>query len=176
MACFTKTLANVTGKSVDLARDEFISTHRPRLRVRGIQTDAPHISTYIKVVNVGETTATITGVTAVLARKQGSKWLPQGPDLSKPTPLLAPAEAVVKAGEERGFGFFPNGVPNGDAPLFFVGLIKYVDALGTERTTGFAWFYDAIQNTFIHPAKLDQRDYEFNFEDCGRFIGNPFAL
>jgi hypothetical protein len=169
MALFTKTLANVTGKSVDLAREEFISAHRPRLRIRGIQTDGLSMGTYIKVVNVGETTATITGVTGVLARRQGARWVPEGPDLSNPRPLLAPVESIVRAGEERGFGFFPNGYPNGDAPLFLVGLIKYVDALGTVRATGFAWFYDAVQNAFTHPHKTDKSyyelNYEFNYED-----------
>ena len=163
-ACITAWFTFILTKSIKLARQEFISTHRPRLRIRGIQTNGLKFGTFIKVVNVGETDASITGVIGVLVQKQASTWLPAAPKL-EPVPLQSDTERLVKAGEERAFGLFPDQIPDGQAPIFLVGVIKYADGIGTQRTTGFSWFYDAVQNAFIHPTRNDQYDYEYNYED-----------
>ena len=85
--------AEKTSQSLaNLAREEFIATHRPRVIVRFIQgpfhDDAGHEFIWVTFANVGETMATITAIGGDLARRNPSTgaWRSPGVDAS-PNPI-----------------------------------------------------------------------------------------
>lgn len=173
---FTFTLAIVSGgqglliwQQMRLGRQEFVATHRPRLRVRSMQTDGLGGATFLTVANVGETTATITGIVGIFRlRNQAGRWLNGRPDSSKEH--APPKEfCVLKTGVRHTF-LIPMNQPDPaeidtinrrQEILVAVGTIRYVDEIGTERRTGFCWSFDPGITEFIDPEKTT----EFNYED-----------
>jgi hypothetical protein len=158
--------------TVDLARKEFITTHRPRIKVRSVQFTGPRdLSRHdanIWIANVGEGTAKEIGLESFGARKQRGGWI----DGNKPilgtaiTPHvcndLAPGAPVTFGGS------FPPPMDNeardcvrsGMEILYFMGLIRYSDDNGIVRHTGFCWQYDHRTGDFVMPDKEDEYNYE----------------
>ena len=52
----------------------FVSTHRPRLRIRHIQSDGPGGLTFITVANIGGTDATIVRIKGEHLWRYGREW------------------------------------------------------------------------------------------------------
>jgi hypothetical protein len=168
----TEDVGGLTRESIELARKEFITTHRPRIRVRSVQFTGPRdLSRHdanIWIANVGEGTAKEIGLESFGARKQRGAWI----DGNKPilgTAIaprvcndLAPGAPVVFGGsfpppmdkEARGC------VRNGMEILYFMGLIRYSDDNGIVRHTGFCWQYDHRTGDFVMPEKDDEYNYE----------------
>lgn len=151
-----------------LTRREFVVTHRPRLRVRIIETDGLGGMTFITVVNVGETTATIVGIVGVFGLKRGARWLSGRPNLRFERPLPKEDNPVLKCGERRGFGMSMNTpdpaeiieIENGREVLHAVGVVRYRDDIGTVRATGFCWAYEPSDREFFNPEKTTEYNYE----------------
>lgn len=146
----TRGLFKVTKQTVKLAREEFVASHRPRIRVRFVQgpwdeTDG-HKVAHITLVNTGETQATIYESGCDLARREiperGGGWLPPGltasPQPIDPIRLDSGQRLTITVrtkkpdGEAELFGYAV-----GNHELCIVGAIKYRDDNGISRETAF---------------------------------------
>jgi hypothetical protein len=155
IAVFTIVLAVVTGKqasltrqSIDLARSEFIASHRPRLIVRFLQgpfyDDEGVEFVWITFANIGDTPAIIHEVGLDLARrnKKSGHWSPPGLDATpkriKPVTLKSGDRYVIKVTGKK---------PISDLEIFqditeayelcAVGAVRYQDRDGLTRETAF---------------------------------------
>jgi hypothetical protein len=167
----TNKQARLTQQTIDLARDEFIATHRPRVIVRFIATsflDSGHRSIDVHVANIGAGPATIQELGCGLARRRGNNWLTRGvtgdPEAINPVVLL-------KSGERYVFEKAAS-IIYGDAEIFdeadvgnraintcAFGVIRYSDENGVERETGFFRIYDASSEKFI-PSQDQGEEYQ----------------
>lgn len=163
-------------ESIELARQEFIASHRPRLVVRFIQgpfvenSEEPHQFIWVTVANVGTNRANIVTWGADLARRKGPNWEVPG--------LNAEARAVdpdaLLSGERRVFTVRA-AVPYGDTQIFedafsstgdaekielcAVGSFRYADESNIIRETGFFRVYDPDAEAFI-PSKNPENEYQ----------------
>ena len=170
---FTGLLWNATRKAVldgneaiKLARDEFIVTHRPRIRVRDIKFDefyeSNDLSIYlshdddfminIEIVNIGESAAKIAAIRYVAAFTKKGKRFFMSYKLLYETEIAK--DAIISIGESNlvilpckakmasiGFGMMaPRQFPN-EWDLVFAGEILYEDRSGIKRLTGFCREY-----------------------------------
>ena len=130
----------ITNTALQLAREEFNATHRPKLRVRRMK---PHLTagTLVRVqyviVNVGETTATIKRHDITLCIQPDDSGAKQ---TLQSSPLECPQ---LKGGELR--LFFTNidtqfdfGWGMANSILKIRGIVEYDDGAGTTRRTGFS--------------------------------------
>lgn len=178
IAFFTLTLWNatsehsrITDRVLRLARDEFISTHRPRLRVRGILfegfSNAEIGRAWIYVANVGVNDAFNIRFDAVFAQRDGNVRKPPWAENLSPDnrhgpqtltggkrdtyePSIAADLMPFEAGEIR----------KETRTLLLIGRIHYSDAIGTERQAGFGWSYDPSTGEFRKPKGEDEYNYE----------------
>jgi hypothetical protein len=99
----TNRQAKLTRDGIELARKEFIATHRPKIIIRFIQgpfmDDNGHQFAWISLVNIGDTPATIEEIGHDLAtrRKGSNNWLPPGLEAA-PKPIVP---IVLESGERR---------------------------------------------------------------------------
>lgn len=136
-----------------LARDEFNATHRPKIKVLGIElfedttreTDengdeilTQHVWVNVKFVNKGTATATISEAANILLTSEptASEMLPMQHTDGK--------RYQLKVGEAGSNDTLPIVSTNTmgaffDEPLYCVGYIEYLDAAGTWRKTGWCW-------------------------------------
>jgi hypothetical protein len=148
----------ITQQSIKLARDEFISTHRPRIILReaiiGAPLEGQPISVHFHLANVGETTGRIIRSSVkVEVVPRAARLLLHGSvetqyDLGEVT--LSPGTAILLKFE----GQTPNWEPQRfaqksymtadggaklyrDATIHFFGQFIYVDQLGIWRRTAF---------------------------------------
>jgi hypothetical protein len=175
VALFTATLwgstrqqAYLTRKSIDLALREFVSTNRPRLRVRRFRlyplVHGQPITLQYELVNVGATKARILrseiNVTLTLPTQQ---------------PILAAREIGMAREIAGGEALLVNPTMNLDYDdswrkyllgggnwLSISGFIQYFDDNGTPRRTGFARVYDSTNNSF---ARFEATDPDYEYED-----------
>jgi hypothetical protein len=173
----TKVAGETAKASIQLARDEFISTHRPRLIVRRVSIEIakgkgnPDIL-YIQfvVANTGDTKATIIKMSARI-------WLPE---ISEGLPAIPPYEGIIypnialASGESHVMCHFDTDgllsefqhrtklVDFGDAddrpPFHFIGYIKYEDELKRTRRTAFCRLYGFATKRF---DPIPHPDYEY---------------
>lgn len=164
--------AGAAKDSADLARATFLSTHRPKIIVRGAaimrSTNPANMrndGVEFMIVNVGPTQGTVFEISARLWAQESWAGLPARPpyigadSLSKP---LQPGEAfryIHDLGEEEAFAFGyadQRGKPETD--LVFLGYIHYRDEAGRQYQTAFARRYDAAAKRF---TAVDQTEYEY---------------
>jgi hypothetical protein len=177
IAAFTGTLwiatsrqGQLTFDSLDLARKEFISTHRPRVIVRFIQGPSHnaegHEVIFVTVVNVGANPAIIEAIGGDLARRnKKGEWV--SPGLSATPKTIHPVRLI--SGQRHTFTVTAN-KPNTDAEiaadppdeheLCAVGAVNYRDGNRVFRETGFFRIYDESSKRFIAP-----KDSEFEYQD-----------
>jgi hypothetical protein len=170
----------VLNRSIALARDEFLSTHRPRMRLKAIwlasadgQTSDPELRVQeplivrLDIVNFGNTSAFITrlNLAAIFVRADGQ--LPQRPpynEIGAPNLEFRPPFELI-----RGMTFTQaisdghvltidelSEVYHGRRTLYFVGTIDYRDSNGHPMQTAFCRYL-----RFLFPTPLPQ--------DRGRF-------
>jgi hypothetical protein len=171
LAWVTSRQARLTREIIDLAREEFVSTHRPKIIVRGLEFaggipggEKP-IKVAFRYVNAGDTKAEITTIGSKLMH-MFKPTLSSGIDF-KHEKLHPPIE--VKCGMhgirltvdelEPSDPFLLNAVA-GSHKLICVGYIRYRDDNGTIRQTGFCREYDAPSNRWI-PVKDDEYEYSY---------------
>lgn len=148
LARVSRKQASLTRESIDLARQEFIATHRPRLIVRFIQgpfyDDEGVEFAWVTFANVGDTTATIYEVGSDLARrnKRSGEWRPPGIDASPkpidPVTLDSGDRYVIKVTAKK---------PISDIDIFgdamdtyelcALGAVRYRDRNNLTRETAF---------------------------------------
>jgi hypothetical protein len=175
IAAFTIVLAGVgycqsrlIRKSIDLARQEFAATHRPRIVVRFIQGPLHDENEFefvrVTWVNKGETDGTIVAIGHDLARRKGrGGWLPPGlaADVKPvmPVTLVSGERFVVKAEAHSPTGdkeIFAEAID--DSELCAVGCIQYRDGNGRLLETGFLRIHDG-QGNFL-PSDNPEDEYQ----------------
>jgi hypothetical protein len=180
VAIFTIVLARVTGRqarltreSIDLARQEFIATHRPRVVVRYIQgpfrDDDGHRFVWITIVNTGANDAIIEQVGADLAlrRDEDDRWetpgLDAGPKTVEPFVLTSGQRHVftvtAKTSDATEEAIFRDAWDNHQ--LCAVGVVRYKDGNGIGRDTGFFRVLDDDGEKFVlspHDAEMEYQD------------------
>jgi hypothetical protein len=177
IAAFTGTLwiatsrqGQLTFDSLELARREFLSTHRPRVIVRFIQgpsLDAEgHEVIFVTIVNVGANSAIIEAFGGDLARRnKKGEWVPPG--LSATPKNIHPVTLI--SGKRHTFTVTANKPHTdaeisvdalGDHELCAVGAVNYRDGNRVSRETGFFRVYHDGTKSFIAP-----QDSEFEYQD-----------
>lgn len=163
--------ARLICKTIDLARQEFVASHRPRIKLRNVIYDSNQIIYWL--VNIGDTRATISEswVFAELM-EQGSRFRPILPtghdDLGK---------LIIDGGETKelvcalsnGMSFwirYPNSRRIGidGPPIFwdgyFAGAIVYSDDSGIKRQSAFRRRWDDKSLTFVRLE--NEQDHEYS--------------
>jgi hypothetical protein len=152
-------------KQFRLARDEFVSTHRPKLIVRQFQLDAPKPDTAIRlrfsVLNVGNTEGTVRFIVAEAALWNGKYWEAPGID-----PIVKPfGPRTIRNGERISVAIESRfkitdaqikAVEMNALIICAVGEFTYTDRLGTERRIGFRRNYDVSTDMFVASQNTDQ--------------------
>lgn len=169
----TKGMMAATQKAVDLARQEFIATHRPRLIVRYIQgpfhNDEGHRFVWITIVNTGANNAMIEafGADLALRRDDDDEWEAPGLDAGLKTiePIVLACgqrhvfTATAKTSDATEQAIFRDA--SGDHQLCAVGMVRYKDVNGVARDTGFFRVLDGDGGAFV----LSSHDAEMEYQD-----------
>ncbi len=156
MAVFTGVLSIVAYQQIQLARSEFLATHRPLLRVRyfkytgSTETD---LQVTFTVVNVGKTTAHLLGSSVQIA------FFGDSP----PTPVYVNGQNVTRRrklepGASDEYGIDRKTKRPDHLWLYVYGYLMYADDVGNTRTTAFCRKYLAGRDRFI---TVDDPDYEY---------------
>lgn len=175
--------AEAAKKSADLAREEFISSHRPRLIVRRVQARfTPAINEHginLVIANIGDSISTnITGninIKVISTSHQAEfekESMPQYGNVEIDIGALInrpPRNSPDLSAGQRTFVFFGSDEINADSMtridrgenlLYFYGYITYSDVNGISRDCGFFRTYNPNSGKFH--AKEDDPDYEWN--------------
>lgn len=157
-----------TRRMGNLARDEFIATHRPKIRVRFIQVgghdERGNDTVNVVIVNVGESAAIVTHLGADLARRsvRTKDWTSPGLRTravphAKPINLAAGEAHVWNVASETQFGL---GDALSDLELCAVGQIIYRDENGVARETGFLRVFERETGRYV-PSATAEEDHEY---------------
>lgn len=184
IATYTLWLTVVTGGLLVIAfrqdqqiRREFISTHRPRLRIRQVEFNPENgeraASMTAILVNVGDSTARIVDVLASEWEGKAMRppFMPARAD-RKPLATAGVSTRRLKSGETALITFeadelqihFARRTEYSDLiPLMFYCTVRYADDRKTHRhTSHFGWLNEAPPVTIFKPVP-EQPDY--NYED-----------
>ena len=152
-------------RSVDRAKEEFISTHRPRLIVRQFEVDPilrDHVITiHFSIINTGDTNATWRFIAAEVALWTGDRWEAPGIDpvqRSIPPTIITNGERIggtIQSRFELSGDQFTR-IAAHELIVCAVGEFTYTDDLGTKRRTGFRRNYDPSTNMFTASKNEDQ--------------------
>ena len=152
-----------------LARAEYISTHRPKLKIRRISLIPPFLAAVpvnllIEAANVGETTAIIQDIGFdVYTTGQPFNAAPRPPPMH--IDPVAPGREMRMTAASRAFTPIAiNAINAGVNQLRLLGIINYRDGNGILRSTSFSRIYDPGLSRFV---KLEENDPEADreFED-----------
>jgi hypothetical protein len=153
------------GRTIDLSKNEFISTHRPKLIVRQFVLTKPEPDQIVKIdfsiINVGSTEATWRYLAAEVALWNGQYWEAPGIDhIIKPIslPPIKNGQRVSATIQSR-FNITADqirAVEKGNLIVCAVGELTYADALATNRRTSFRRNYDCSTDMFITSPNPDQ--------------------
>jgi hypothetical protein len=153
-----------TRRSIDLARAEFISSHRPLMKVKLVElveVDGEHAGVRFTVVNQGLSTAHVTGSCAKADFFGDTDWLhpnDYGVDNTIPVrPFVTGAADTYTVHTVQPVGFISVHAGNDSGRLRFYGYIAYRDELENVRTTYFCRQYNLGADRF-DPA--DRPDYD----------------
>jgi hypothetical protein len=151
---------------------EFVSSHRPRLRLRRVYfdgfSDVEFMPLFLTVINVGETKGTVIHVTGEFYRKDGVVWLDGRPDTAKGGSPVG-KQAVFVPGEPRGWTLTAKrrllpgeaqAIRDGKHQLWAIGEIRYRDDYGTVRATGFGRLYSPTLGDFTICQGVNEYEYE----------------
>jgi hypothetical protein len=168
----TRKLWRAGNEQFELARQEFIATHRPRIIVRFIQgpfQEDDRRFIFITFVNIGDSEATIQAIGADLAiwrigGTDGGHWDPPGLEA---TPVDLDPVISLASGQRHTVRIISRG-PWGDSQIWADthdqiqtvarGAIEYRDGNGVLRETGFCRILDSF-GTF-HASKNPEEEYQ----------------
>ncbi|MGA7713170.1 MAG: hypothetical protein WCA81_14795 [Rhizomicrobium sp.] len=155
-------------ESIDLARDEFTSTHRPRFKVRKITfsqlTTGFPISGHCDVANVGDMPGElIEYCVEVVCGTPGERyeyWIPKPKDIRQFNTPLAVGQSGTIWFTNRTDLIQPinDGIQNRSMAVYVFGYVGYIDAAKLRRNTGFLRCYDA---SFARFRTINDPDYEY---------------
>ncbi len=173
---------DIASRGTSLAREEFISTHRPRLRVRNVIINrrvpngplfesGQHIAGELRIVNIGINRALIhDGHCSVFVTREG---LPLRPPFSEENVNLRPDKTTLLSGEHaivqfRSDGPAPEHIQNAGGRIvrgwdvYILGWVTYFDDSRVVRTTGFCRKYksDPFGEGRLRPVKNPDYEYE----------------
>jgi hypothetical protein len=178
---FTFVLARITGRqakltreSIELARDEFLSSHRPEIIVHSVElafdvvngTDEATAGAQVIYVNKGRTPATVVDIRARITRRTfplrtgipimdtvpvpGFKMPSGGKGYVRVTSKYRlEHERVVQQSEPSPRGF-----------VVLMGVIVYTDARSARRETGFCRQLDAVGERWL---PVGNPEYEYAY-------------
>jgi hypothetical protein len=163
----TNRQARLTRESIDLARQEFIATHRPRIIVRFIQgpfyDDDGHQSAWVTAANIGDSPGDIEEFGGDLARRKDNLWITPGVDGSPKR-----IEPITLASGQRHVFTVRSKNPHSDTEILadaldveetcLVGVIRYRDENDVLRETGYFRILDQGSDTFVR-SKNDEDEY-----------------
>lgn len=165
MAFFTIELATVTARSVKLARDEFLASHRPCIRVRAVgfdakTTNAEQMAVKFTCINVGDTPCEIVNVRYRFdgAEKADAPVYRLNMDA---VDLVNPRS--IAAGDAEGFTtrtLSKAEVEKLGLEWDIYGFVQYVDLAGIKRITGLWRRYKPSTDTWQAPKNPDY-NYEY---------------
>jgi hypothetical protein len=167
LAVATIGLGIATTNQLSVAREEFLSTHRPRLIVRQFDLEEPVVgkplTIHFSTINVGENDAIWRNIAAEVVLWNGRNWEAPGLDPLVKVVSLPP----VKNGQRTQMTIVSRfnvteeqvrAINEGRLAVVAVGEFTYVDRLGKQHRTGFRRNYDVEEVLFItHPSK----EYEY---------------
>jgi len=166
----TKGMLATTNNSINLARDEFISTHRPKLIVRQFQIDpvtpGNPITIHFAMVNIGSTEARprLLGCQIALWNVQGNYFEAPGINATQDE-INVPPIAGGQRVSWRMVSTFPvtpqqiGLIQSGSLLIQILGEITYKDGLNRQRRTGFRRSYDRLTDKFI-PSPNSEEEYQ----------------
>jgi hypothetical protein len=150
------------GQTINLARHEFLSTHRPRIILREVYLNDGNI--WFRLVNIGDTPATIIESYRMAEIVQ--------PELMRP--LLSTGhndlgQIRLAAGEMKelsykpddSLGFFGQGHQSFAGHRYFTGTIIYTDDLGVRRRSVFRRLFHEGGRQFRRLSADQERDNEY---------------
>jgi hypothetical protein len=170
IAVFTIVLTAVSYWQARLIRKEFVATHRPRVIIRFIQgpnygEDSTE-SIWITVANIGDSEGAIVEFGGDLARrnKQTKIWLVPGADGGskkiRTIRLKSGARHVFTVTAKKPYTDMDIlGDATDTYELCAFGVIRYQDATGILRETGFFRVYDADSESFV-PSNKQEDEYQ----------------
>jgi hypothetical protein len=180
IAAFTIVLARVTGRqarlttdALNLARQEFVANHRPRVILRYIQgpfeNEEGRQFVWVTFVNIGANTATIEAFGADLAKRWADTDDWASPGLDAEPKEISPI--VLACGQRHFFIVTAREVPGAelelqifreatsDYQLCAVGMIRYRDSVGVARDTGFFRVVRGKEFMFSeHDSEMEYQD------------------
>jgi hypothetical protein len=151
-------------RQLKLARNEFVSIHRPKLIIRQLQLDNLLLDQIVKVqlsiINIGETEATLRFIAAEIALWNRRYWEAPGID-----PIAKPfGPKVIRNGQRISAVIVSRfkitadqikAAQQGNLTICAVGEFTYTDAIGTEWRTGFRRDYDFSTDTFTASENIE---------------------
>lgn len=164
VAIFTIVLAAVTARQINLARDEFLATHRPKVIVHSFEATHDNngaIGASFTLVNTGVSAARITDISAMIVLSRDLR-----PGIQMPRKEL---NKTLVSGEPWIWAVFGDLTASiivekfnkpTDVPLWCMGRITYADQRGRKRETGFCRMYDVRGERWI---KSPESDYEYAY-------------
>ena len=188
IAAFTATLwwstqgmLAATNKTIKLARNEFISTHRPRLRVKNVVIDRPPkgeplfktgrvISGQLDIINIGVNRALYhDGHCSVFCTREG---LPMQRPFSEEQVNLRPDKTTLWSGESvtvtfRSAATAPEHIENAGSrvihgwDVYVMGWVTYIDDATAVRRTGFCRKFKASHFGEGRFRAVKNPDYEY---------------
>jgi hypothetical protein len=177
IAFFTETLwrattqqGELTRESINLARAEFVSTHRPKIRVRKFvlrysTQGAPTVTVKYEIINIGNTKAT------TLLNDVTIRFSPIGTDKPIEVTQSVTLSKEMPGGEwcEVALYFRPNitkealveCLTSPEDRIIVTGFSHYQDDNGITRRTGFYRIWDPTNGGRLRHAKPIDPDYEY---------------
>jgi hypothetical protein len=173
IAIFQVALWRATSKQLAVVKQEFIATHRPKIRVRGFISKSETLITQpgFEIINVGETAGSILGSHfRIISAANESEAIAQFDDTT-PNNLIPQRE--MKAGESIRMNELPFSddvksaklkyeAGGGRIHLFAIGWIQYGDKNGALRRTGFCRRYESKARLYRVSADVVP---DFEYED-----------
>jgi hypothetical protein len=174
LGIFTGVLALISGiqgyliyRQVNLGRDEFISSHRPKLRMRLLRIDPPEagkpFKIYFTLANIGDTKAEIKKVDVTI--NTVSQMITGEFEVTLPVgDIILAGDSVDLIGESAvKFTWGTPGKNWAEGRVSIVGTITYSDDMGINRRTGFYRECSSV-NRFNIPdwfSEAQRRDFEY---------------
>jgi hypothetical protein len=180
IAGFTVVLARVTGRqarltreSIDLARAEFVSTHRPRIIVRNLSTYGVvvghPITINFMVMNIRESVALLVGIESFIFLKPQDGKIPRALRLSacqnKKERLVSGDFEIISQVSD----FVPERshiemLQTGERLLCIAGCVSYSDDNRVHRRTGFVRYCDISDlSGFFTFSPIEDAEYEYAY-------------
>jgi hypothetical protein len=165
----TKRLWEANERQLKLAREEFMSTHRPKLIVRQFQVDPvckdQPITVRYAIVNIGNTDAILKLIACEIGLWNVDHFELPGIDTLQKE--VAQNHPPIKGGQRVQIDTLSkftvteiqlNSILAGDFIISILGEITYADALGTRHRTGFRRVHDRKTDKFT-PSPYQDEEY-----------------